>query len=1078
MAFSAHSPNWYLGTTLAERLESPPISTKDRLDSINQAKAQQRKEQWLETPPFDNEPTIWPQRLAQDDMNELFFETLLAETAADLYKRLEEPAWLTSLTQALSLPVEPTPIPDNLAKNEATGFLNLVEPIASWGRGKVRQGIQAMQKQVPHLPFAPENVVALLWENVPQRLLLMVSRTLVLELHVARLQGLLQGENAQDRFRHFCKRLRQPEIRLAILEEYPVLVRQLVVTIAHWANFSLEFLNHLASDWEAICATFSPDQAPGELVKLQGNAGDTHKNGRSVVIAEFSSGFKIVYKPKSLAVDHHFQLLLTWLNERGAQPPFRTLQYLDRESYGWVEFVANHSCTTEAEVVRFYQRQGSYLALLLMLSACDFHHENIIAAGEHPVPIDLEALFHPQIVGKDSGGAVQAASDVIADSVMRIGLLPVRILAQGPLAGVDISGLGGAGGQLSPFEVPLWDESGTDQMQLARRRVKMPGSENRPTLNGVEVDVLDYSEAVITGFTTMYQLLWRHREALLADGGPLSWFANDEVRVIVRATRTYAVLFRESFHPDVLRDGLDRERLFDRLWAQVIYEPYLAKLIAAERSDLHQGDIPFFTTRPQAQAIWNSHGQIVPNFFALSGLARVRRRLEGFNEADLEKQLWFIRAALGSSAKKPEPSLGQQRRQLSHQDEAAAPEKLLLVATAIGDELTTSSLAAGDEVTWLGVTLGANDNWDVASLGLDLYDGLPGVTLFLAYLGAVTQQKRFIRLAEKTATTWRRQIENHLDSLSAIGGFSGRGGLIYALTHLGVLWQRPALLVEAEVLAQSLPDLIPKDEYLDIIGGAAGCIGALLTLYRQAPSDNVLKVAIQCGDYLLDQALPQRNGVGWRGTALDEKCLSGFSHGAAGIAWALLELSAVSGEERFRQTALAAIEYERTLFVPEMGNWLDLREYTRSASGEPSFMLAWCHGAPGIGLARLQTLSLLDDAQIRAEIETAVHTTLANGFGNNHSLCHGDLGNLELLLQASQRLKESDILIDVYRLAGQILSQGEQNGWLCGTPLRVESPGLMTGLAGIGYGLLRLAAPTQVPAVLTMAPPISANRSN
>jgi lantibiotic modifying enzyme len=120
----------------------------------------------------------------------------------------------------------------------------------------------------------------------------------------------------------------------------------------------------------------------------------------------------------------------------------------------------------------------------------------------------------------------------------------------------------------------------------------------------------------------------------------------------------------------------------------------------------------------------------------------------------------------------------------------------------------------------------------------------------------------------------------------------------------------------------------------------------------------------------------------------------------------------------------------------------------------------------------------LDDARIRAEIETAVHTTLTRGFGNNHSLCHGDLGNLELLLQASQRLKESDIPIDIYLLAGQILSQGEQNGWSCGTPLRVESPGLMTGLAGIGYGLLRLAAPTQVPAVLTMAPPISANPSN
>ena len=33
-------------------------------------------------------------------------------------------------------------------------------------------------------------------------------------------------------------------------------------------------------------------------------------------------------------------------------------------------------------------------------------------------------------------------------------------------------------------------------------------------------------------------------------------------------------------------------------------------------------------------------------------------------------------------------------------------------------------------------------------------------------------------------------------------------------------------------------------------------------------------------------------------------------------------------------------------------------------------------------------------------------------------------------------------------------------------------PLAMTGLAGIGYGLLRLAEPTRVPSLLTVAPPL------
>ena len=39
------------------------------------------------------------------------------------------------------------------------------------------------------------------------------------------------------------------------------------------------------------------------------------------------------------------------------------------------------------------------------------------------------------------------------------------------------------------------------------------------------------------------------------------------------------------------------------------------------------------------------------------------------------------------------------------------------------------------------------------------------------------------------------------------------------------------------------------------------------------------------------------------------------------------------------------------------------------------------------------------------------------------------------------------------------------------SPSGVETPGLMTGLAGIGYGLLRLAEPRRTPSVLALEPP-------
>src|SRR5262249_16412034 len=153
----------------------------------------------------------------------------------------------------------------------------------------------------------------------------------------------------------------------------------------------------------------------------------------------------------------------------------------------------------------------------------------------------------------------------------------------------------------TPYSVPQWRDEGTDAMRLERTPRTMSGARNCPTLNGTAVDPLDYQEALSAGFTSTYDLLARHRDELLAPTGPLAGFAHAEVRAILRPTRTYSVLLGESFHPDVLRDALDRERLWDRLWATVPGNSRLAAAIPLERADLENGDIPLFTTFPASR---------------------------------------------------------------------------------------------------------------------------------------------------------------------------------------------------------------------------------------------------------------------------------------------------------------------------------------------------------------------------------------------------------------------------------------------------------------------------------------------
>nr|WP_269446723.1 type 2 lanthipeptide synthetase LanM [Fischerella sp. NIES-3754] len=345
-----------------------------------------------------------------------------------------------------------------------------------------------------------------------------------------------------------------------------------------WVTTSLEFLQRLDDDWEEICQHFQPDN-PGKLIKIQRGAGDSHHGGKSVFILEFESGWQLVYKSRSLAVDEHFQELLLWLNQQGTHPPFKTLKILNRGDYGWMEFVKAQKCTVPEEIERFYQRQGGYLALLYVLSATDFHFENLIAVGEHPMLIDLESLFHPHSHEATTTAAATLDREMIADSVLRVGLLPQLVWANTQAAGIDLSGLGGAAGQVTPERVPQLEKTGTNTMRIVRRQVVLAGSQNRPTLNDREVNVQAYTPAITQGFTDVYRTLLQHRQELLKI---LDIFEADDVRVVMRPSRSYALLLRESYHPDVLRDALERDRLFDKLWIDVQNRPILSQVIRKE----------------------------------------------------------------------------------------------------------------------------------------------------------------------------------------------------------------------------------------------------------------------------------------------------------------------------------------------------------------------------------------------------------------------------------------------------------------------------------------------------------------
>lgn len=1077
---------WYRALTFRERLTL--LRTDADTIFFPQGEvtetAMRRFQAWKEQSSF-GKGTTFGERLASDALSEEDMLSLLAEPAEVVQARsAASPDWLVVLMDAFADPhafEQVLPLdPEHTVDHPLVPCLQTINPLLRRGFTALQDAIEGLQHQYAFLPFDPQKIPHIFLHNIAAELLFEMGKPIILEMHIARLQGRLHGETSEDRFADFMRQLSEEKLIVPLLAKYPVLARQLVMTIDHWTCYLREVLEHLCADWPTICATIFPGSDPGLVVEMEAGMGDRHRKGRNVLALQFSSGMQLLYKPKSLAVDVHFQELLTWLNEQGAQPPLRVLKLIDRGEYGWSEFVVASSCTSQDEVTRFYERQGSYLALLYALEAVDLHNENVIAVGEHPILVDLEALFHPRVEGNDLAPDSNLAAVAMDQSVWQVGLLPRRLWTNDDSPGLDMSGLGGLPGQKLPHPLYAWQETGSDQMRLARKYVEMDVSQNRPQLNGHDVEVLDYKDAIVAGFTGMYRLLVKQRETLLTEQLPR--FAHDEIRVVVRSTQIYGVLLFESFHPSLLRDALDRDRFFDYLWGEVKRHPFFARLLPAELQDLFHGDIPVFTTFPDSRTIFTSERTPLVDFFDMPPLERVRQRIQHLDEDDLFRQIWVIEASLTTLLMDREDA--SKRHLLIKPAQVPVPrEHILSMALAVGKRLEEIALQNDAGAYWLGVNYIRERTWSLLPTDIDLYNGTSGIALFLGYLGVITGEASYTFMAQRALASVRAQIKEQqkFAAKPGMGAFNGLGSCIYLLTHLSRLWNEPALLQEAEELVEQLPELIAKDNQLDIINGSAGCILSLLGLYAFHPSPRVLEVAVQCGDRLLATALAAPGGTAWE-TLPDQAPLGGFSHGTAGIAFSLLRLAASSGQERFYQTAVTALAYDRSLFVPELHNWADLRVFSEQRSrekqsDEPSTasrkksMVAWCHGAPGIGLGRLGALDLLDDGKIREEIDIALNTTLQQGFAGNHSLCHGALGDIELPLTAAQVLNRPADWEALERAIALVIGSIEANGWVTAVPFGVETPGLMIGLAGIGYELLRLAEPDRVPSALLLAPP-------
>jgi hypothetical protein len=176
---------WCQAATLAERSATLESNLSRRSHGNKQRQAERRLQGWRSQSPFSYGSTF-ARRLETEGLVEQDLLYLLAEPSKSLHRRVPPHDWLDQLYSAFSRPASstPLPLPQTVRGRPTVGFLNLSEPLLHAALEEFREGAEklvrsedAQGQSQAHVPFNPESVADILFANLPQQLLAMLSRT-------------------------------------------------------------------------------------------------------------------------------------------------------------------------------------------------------------------------------------------------------------------------------------------------------------------------------------------------------------------------------------------------------------------------------------------------------------------------------------------------------------------------------------------------------------------------------------------------------------------------------------------------------------------------------------------------------------------------------------------------------------------------------------------------------------------------------------------------------------------------------------------------------------------------------------
>lgn len=523
----------------------------------------------------------------------------------------------------------------------------------------------------------------------------------------------------------------------------------------------------------------------------------------------------------------------------------------------------------------------------------------------------------------------------------------------------------------------------------------------------------NYIEDILDGFDYSYRFAIDNRKLFHE---LISLFDDCLFRVILRPTVTYSLICKAVAQLEEKNRLSSAENLLSRAYKADIDKNRLQKaqkVLDAEIKSVVANEIPIFYIRGGGKNIESRNECLWKDYFRNTPLEKATARLDSLCESDLEDEKRIIRISLNASV----PLSEKKTRVFTFKN------GLDIIYYTL-EEYRINKLP----FKWPFLYHNNKGNVAVASCGFGLYNGLVGILCCYAAIYRKTQNADVLDSIKKCYSDFHSIFSNYKTVFndSNVSLSTGIGGILNGLCHISELTDNRIFYDDACRILDNVTLPKEKAKYnCDVLGGISGFALAL----PKIKTDKSKAFAVFLAENII-QYEPELTGTG---------------HGAAGIALALGALGKVLKTNKYDEHIIQLIEWENRHFDSDTNNWYDLRK-----TDTHHYSYGWCSGMPGIGMARKKLLEYTNNPQIKALCEKDIKcATLALSqqlrLAKDHLCC----GNSALLIACSYLgIEDNGAFKELYE---KILTDSlvfSHPADTCDI-----NPGLMQGLAGVGYAL-------------------------